>query len=108
MEGTLFNYKMFLKNCISHIISMKYIMNSITGCFQLSHCQTREITSATIYQTGFPAFTVPAFTCISESMKVSSRVAPRDTVVKVIKCYLKHVAQHINIHGDIAGHLLLL
>ncbi|KAL4205482.1 hypothetical protein AMTRI_Chr01g137510 [Amborella trichopoda] len=73
MEGTLFNYKMLLKNCISHIISMKYMINSIAGSFQLSHCQTSETISTTVYQTGFPAFTLPIFTCIPESRKVSSR-----------------------------------
>ncbi|KAL4205412.1 hypothetical protein AMTRI_Chr01g114470 [Amborella trichopoda] len=73
MEGTLFNYIMFLKNCISHIISMKYIMNNITNSFQLSHHQTGEITSITIYQIRFPAFSLPIFTCIPKSRKVSSR-----------------------------------
>ncbi|KAL4191183.1 hypothetical protein AMTRI_Chr07g28450 [Amborella trichopoda] len=79
MEGTLFNYKIFLENCVSHIISMKYVMNSITGSFQLSHHQTGEITSTIVYQTGFPAFTPPIFSCISESVKVSSRGDSQDT-----------------------------
>ncbi|KAL4203384.1 hypothetical protein AMTRI_Chr01g103740 [Amborella trichopoda] len=74
MEGTLFHYKMFSKNCISHIISIKYIMNSITRNFQLSRHQIGEITSTTVYQTGFQAFTLPIFTCIPESRrKVNSR-----------------------------------
>ncbi|KAL4199203.1 hypothetical protein AMTRI_Chr03g143740 [Amborella trichopoda] len=58
MEGPLFNYKMSLKNCISHIISMKYIMNNVTGGFYLSN----RVSSS-----------LPNFTCIPESMKVSSR-----------------------------------
>ncbi|KAL4186146.1 hypothetical protein AMTRI_Chr09g32300 [Amborella trichopoda] len=53
MEGTLFNYKIFLKNYISHIIAVKYIMNGIAGSFELSHCQTGEIPSTTVYQIGF-------------------------------------------------------
>ncbi|KAL4197954.1 hypothetical protein AMTRI_Chr03g43400 [Amborella trichopoda] len=47
MEGTLFNYKILLK-CIWNIISMKYIMNSVTCSFQLSRCQTDESTSTTV------------------------------------------------------------
>ncbi|KAL4194636.1 hypothetical protein AMTRI_Chr05g69510 [Amborella trichopoda] len=72
MERILFNYKMLLKNYISYISSMEYIMNNITSSFQLSHCQTGEITSTTVYQIGFPAFTLPIFTCIPESKKVTS------------------------------------
>ncbi|XP_020526300.1 checkpoint protein hus1 isoform X3 [Amborella trichopoda] len=93
MEGTLFNYKMLL-NLILHIISIKYIMNCVTCSFQLSRYQTGESTSTTVYQIGFPAFTLLIFTYIPEFISPASQNSGKSTARVILRGRLQWKWKH--------------